>query len=320
MDDDPDGSALPALADVDISPAADKPDPVDAADREKTKFHIIKREAIRHQSLAWVASDDLATFIAMMEQEQAQFGEHQKYLDARQSQIAAEAAILEQKRRQKMQLATPPALLEPDFAGANQRLHDVDVLIEEFDRETQQKIDSLRRYQEKKLNNFEIEWRQVMPEKYRRPSKRLSHLRESTLSLAAMKRFDEANAQKILADQLEMKEFQDAQRLLITDYNIAKRTMLEKFASDMNHLVGTRYERKQILLARRRVAEESMINRSLVLLKKPTLAGIASNGRSADTALSQLAKPMKQHMATTTSKLPPLRPPNVQRDHAKRPS
>lgn len=158
-------------------------------------------------------------------------GQEQKYVDTRQFQIAWEAAVFEQVRRQKMQPVIPAQFLEQDFAGANQRLHDVDVLIEESHRERQQKIESLHRYHEKKLNNFEIEWRQVRPEKYRRPSKRLIDLPESTLSHAAMRRFDEANAQKILAEQLEIEELQEAQRLLIADYNLARRMMLEKFDS-----------------------------------------------------------------------------------------
>jgi predicted aminopeptidase len=66
--------------------------------------------------------------------EQAQSGEQQRYLDARQSQIASEAAVLEQ---------------ESAFAAATERLHDVDVKIEEFDRETRQKIESLRQDQHK---------------------------------------------------------------------------------------------------------------------------------------------------------------------------
>jgi hypothetical protein len=123
--------------------------------------------------------------------------------------------------------------------------------------------------------------------------------------------------QKMQADQLELAEYQEAQRLLLIDYTAAKKALLQKFEGDLNHLSEIREEKKQILLAERRHFESSMANRSLVLTKKPIAASNLQTSRSQKSGNSQLLRLFRERPLVPASKLPPLRPPNPITENAK---
>jgi hypothetical protein len=149
-----------------------------------------------------------------------------------------------------------------------------------------------------------------MPERYRKPSKTLLDLRENTLMLAGMKRFAEAERQKMQADELELWETQEAQRLLIIDYAAAKKALLEKCDSDRKALIAKRTEQREILLARRRAAEESVMNRShVVTVKPPSLVPVRKSLNGNAALLKSIVHAQKPLIGGV--KLPPLRPPNV---------
>jgi hypothetical protein len=276
---------------------------------EKVKKETIRRDAFQHRPLNWVSLDELTEFITTLEEETTRAIQEQRYIDAKNTKGTLDFVMAERDKRTPPVLQVLPTGDDPGMHSANRRVQEWDETIEKFDEQTRAKVASMRRYQEKKFEDFELQWRDVMPEKYRRPSKKLLDLRENTPILAALGRFDEANAQKQMADRLELDEYQEAQRLLDMDYSKAKRGLMSKFEGDLRSLIQNREEQRSIFLARRKDREESAQNRTLVLSNKP----VSTTTRSMSTNRSLEPVNWKKNFfpAEPVKRLPPLRPPNA---------
>jgi hypothetical protein len=284
-------------------------------DLEKVKKDALRRDAYLRRPLNWASLEELTEFITTLEEETTRHIQEQRYIDAKNAKATLDYVMSERDKRTPPVIPFLPTNDDPGMHSANRRIQEWDETIEKFDEETRAKIASMRRFQEKKVEEFELQWSEIMPERYRRPSKKLLDLRENTPILAALGRFDEANAQKQMADRLEIEECQEAQRLLDMDYSKAKRQLMTKFENDLRSFIQNREEQRAIFLARKRDKEESAQNRTLVLTNKPT----TTTTRSLSTNRSHEPANWRKNFfpAEPVKRLPPLRPPNAGRSNSR---
>ena len=155
-----------------------------------------------------------------------------------------------------------------------------------------------------------------MPEKYRRPSKKLVELRQSAHTLARANKFEEANALKVEADNLAMKEHTDAKKRLDADYEVAKKKLLKKHHDELAQLQETSKEQRELIISKKEGTEKTLQRRKIVLDSKPgqkksRAVSKIQNQPLYQTTNSNQPRGVKTRSAFTgDQKLPPLDPPN----------
>ena len=97
-------------------------------------------------------------------------------------------------------------------------------LIEKFDK----KRERLEQKLKDEMDNFETEWKEEMPKRYRKASTKLLDLIDKENRLAKSGKFDEAKIVKQQVDQQEQKEVEQAQKQMIKDYKVAKHKLEQK--------------------------------------------------------------------------------------------
>ncbi|KAH0793987.1 hypothetical protein GPJ56_002199 [Histomonas meleagridis] len=157
------------------------------------------------------------------------------------------------------------------------------------------------------MEAFETEWKEDMPDKYRRPSQRLIELRKSAHNLALCGEFNEAQDLKNEAENLERKETEEAQRRLNKEYTIAKNRLIRKQKEEIRIFQENAEQQRIVLLSKRQIAEQASNNRKNVLNSKPSPK--SRNSPQSKGSPTRLLGTRRSPSRSADRKLPPLIPP-----------
>jgi len=193
--------------------------------------------------------------------------------------------------------------------------HRLDERFKEFDLETQKKLALMHERHKREMEEFEKEWRDVVPEKYRRAPKKLLELRDTAKALAKAGQFDEAQTIKLEADALEQEEQKEAQARLNKDYRIAKNMVMTKNKYEVQQYSERRRQKRELLEVHMNQLQESSKNRSVVLKSKPAPSRAISRDVTNEKFVITSPVSSKKGIPKGNLKLPPLQPPNVKKSN-----
>lgn len=180
------------------------------------------------------------------------------------------------------------------------------------------------------MEEFEKEWREVMPDKYRRPSKQLIELRQQAHTLGYAGKFEEANERQIEAKNLMQREHEQAKRKLDRDYEIAKNKFIKKQNEAMSILQQTCQQQRELLVSKKQITEQALEKRKLVLGSKPpqkqkSRSSSSIQNSAPSNSLNQTTSSNTQNRNTRKSsnfnpeeRLPPIEPPNQKRNQTRK--
>jgi hypothetical protein len=231
--------------------------------------------------------------------------EDELYLDARDVNELLEYCKSEIQYRSGRQPRPSPDR-EPQSTATGQQLSKYERKIQEHDDKTRDKLGSLEEKHQQELQDFEVEWREVMPDRYRHPSGALIELRQIARNLAAVDRFEEAQARKLEADRLEQREIEEAQARLKYDFQQAKRKLIARQQEEVAQLQATAQQQRDLLVSKRNGTQRAFANRMNVLEVKPQVKGRQPVAQGSTRASGVRTSPKK----TVEYRLPPLQPPN----------
>ena len=190
--------------------------------------------------------------------------------------------------------------------------------LNDFDDITAEKRAQLEQKQREETEAFEKHWRDDMPSKYRKPSPKLLQLYEFERKLGMTGQFERAKLAKIETEKQEQHEMQQAQKLLIKDYNSAK-SQFEKDQRDERTLFeDTREHWRSVILARQKVEFEAISNRANVLIQKQGSpksqreSSLRPQSRGPQAAGNAVVY-HRENLTGSNRLLPPLIPPNDDR-------
>lgn len=189
--------------------------------------------------------------------------------------------------------------------------HRLEKEIANYDEQTKTKVSELQKRQAETLESFETEWREHIPEQYRRPSKRLLELCTSAHELGAAGHYEEAQLRHDEALELEAIERQDAQRRLNRDYRIAKSRLISQYKQELDKLNESRRLKKELLIAQKQRLEANEQKRETVLRAK--FRGNATHKtvlRQSQGSTNTSRSGKNKNFSPADVKLPPLTPPN----------
>jgi hypothetical protein len=265
----------------------------------------LRAEVMKRHTLSFVEDSQLPPLCDYLRELKARHIEAERYLEARDANELLEYCKVEIQHRLDSQPIPPPDH-EAESTVTGQKLSAQDRRIQEHDDRLHEKLAALEQRHQQELQEFEREWSEVMPERYRRPSKLLIEMREVAYNLALADRFEEAHARKVEADNLEQRELAEAQSRLNADYKQAKRKLLERHQEESGQMRATAELQRELLFSRRAAVEHAFANRILVLDAKPK-----SKGRSSPPSTSSLATTRSPPEKPFTRRLMPLKPPNA---------
>lgn len=185
-------------------------------------------------------------------------------------------------------------------------------------------------YDNLKLEEFETEWREVMPDKYRRPSKQLIELRQQAHTLGYAGKYEEANQRQIEAKNLMQQEYEQAKFKLDHDYENAKNKLIKKQNEQMSILQQNSQQQRELLLSKKKMTEQALEKRKLVLGSKSSQKqksrsnSSIQNSPPANSNLNQTNSSVSQNRTRKSAnfnpeeRLPPLEPPNKKKGQQSR--
>ena len=190
--------------------------------------------------------------------------------------------------------------------------------LKDFDEITETKRAQLEEKQREETEVFEKRWREDMPPKYRKPSPKLLQLYEFERKLGMTGQFDRAKLAKVETEKQERLEMEQAQRLLIRDYNSAKAQHEREQREERRIFEDTREHWRSVIIARQKVEFEAIANRENVLNKKQgsPKAQRESSLRPQSKGPQAAGNAVVYHRENLTGSnrlLPPLIPPNDER-------
>ena len=177
-----------------------------------------------------------------------------------------------------------------------------------YQNETLEKRDELRKKQAHETRLFERTWAHEMPHKYRKPSQRLLELKQIEKSLAISGEIERANyihSQVVVQTQ---KEIDIAQANLIHDYQVARTKHLQKQMQDLNRFEESRESGRQLLEAEYKAEQMRMKNRDFVV--QTHIKNSILRAKATETPPTRSAGVPKNRDATIGALLPKLIAPN----------
>ncbi|OHT08099.1 hypothetical protein TRFO_23561 [Tritrichomonas foetus] len=192
---------------------------------------------------------------------------HRNYDDAERSDKLQERI----KEELKMRSSNIPQYQEnsvPYEVLLEEKMKEHQKELDEFDCQTEEKREKLEEKQKKDTEEFEDRWRNEMPRKYRKPSTKLITYFEIERKLGLNGNFEKAKKLKVETDRLQAEEMEQAQRLLIKDYNNAKAKFDQQQQEEYQLFIDTRKHWRDVILARHKTEKEAIDNRGNVLSKK----------------------------------------------------
>ena len=181
--------------------------------------------------------------------------------------------------------------------------------LKQFDEETNQRRQKLNEEYEKQQQEFEDNWSNNMPPKYRKPSQKLLYLKSIEKSLASKGEYDQATIIKKEVDEQMKKETKQAQDKLYSDYCIAKSQLQQTHESKMDRFERNRSSERQFLIKQQGEDIERFHKRENVTRRKKMEVNTTSNKYVKRGGL-YFSQPIKITPSTEGCLLPPLLTPN----------
>jgi hypothetical protein len=252
-------------------------------------------------------TDQLSAFHIYLRQYSIQKGLEQRYDDAQRAHFLSDAVLSEINRR------APIAPSGPDLVNlADQERIEFESKwnrqIQDCDEKCQARRAQLDERQADERRRFEVMWMEEMPRKYRKPSPQLLQLRKIEKSLAVSGDFEQAKKIHADAEALARIEMENAQSMLIRDYEIAHHKMMQKQQQENELFEATRKEEKAVLLAQYDSEKVAIEHRDLVVQVRTQNVKKVKNERG----VGKRPIAFQAHSRTGAENvlLPPLKPPN----------
>jgi hypothetical protein len=274
----------------------------------EAEMEQLRSQVLERRTFAFVEDSKLQGLYDYLRTLKARHMEAERYLDARDANELLEYCRGEIQYRTN-QTSTIPIDSDPSNSMNAQALNECNEKIEKHDEQTALKRSQLEEKQAKELETFETEWCDNMPERYRRPSKRLIDMRQVCRSLAYAGKFEEAATQKAETDSLARREQAEAQQRLDEDYRNAKRKLLNKHAEEIAQLTETAKLHRELLLSKQIALQTGLAHRILVLTAKPPTKVRAQPGIIAGPS-AKSSGVRRAPKFGADQRLPPLQPPN----------
>jgi hypothetical protein len=269
----------------------------------------LRTQVLERRTFAFVEDSKLQGLYDYLRTLKARHLEAERYLEARDANELLEYCRAELQYRTN-QTSTIPVDSDVSNSQKAQALNDCNQEIEKHDENTATKLQQLREKHAGELEALETEWSESMPERYRRPSKRLIDLRQVSRSLAYAGKFEEAAAQKAETELLAQKEQQEAQQRLDEDYRNTRRKLTSKHDEEIRLVVETASLHRELLLSKRTALETGVAHRKLVLSSKPPTKIRAQPGIIAGPS-AKSSGVRKSGKFSGDQRLPPLQPPTA---------
>jgi hypothetical protein len=268
-------------------------------------LQVLHAQVLERRTFAVVEDRKLQPFYEYLRRLKVQLLDSERYANARETHDLIEACAAEIHRRSGVQPPSPRPR-DPSQTITAHQLSDYDRRLQEHEERLHEKLSVLSAKHEAELDAFEADWRDVIPERYRRPSKRLMELRHDAYSLAIGGKFDDAQARKDEADALTNRELHDAQNRLNRDYAKAKNRLLATHRAEITQIQETALQQKELLMSLRSATERAFANRLIVMETK-------RSPRSARAAAPARSPPMRNSGKRIAGdlRLPPLQPPHA---------
>lgn len=274
---------------------------------------ISMRESLEadQSSIKDISTENLPKLLSHLREYEIQCASCEKY---QQAKLAKSLSNLVRTEMQKSR----PGKASPHTAhesSERDRRHEFEekykIQLQDYDKETELKMEYVKKRQSQKLERFNQKWTEEMPRKYRKPSQRLLQLKQIERTLAMAGEYDRASEIHSQADTLTEKEMQHAQTLLLHDYKSAKDKLVQKQATEIESLVATRREGRRLIEAKREVELAAAMNRNIVMQQRRRELSRNTKFRctTACAAGSSISALQKEKFSTKETLLPPLLPP-----------
>lgn len=185
---------------------------------------------------------------------------------------ASQSESLQKKTKQVLQDRAVMTAIErsieneiPDEVPIEEKLQQFQDQLDQFDNETQRKLQDLEKKHEEDLESFEKDWSENRPKKYRKPSTKLIEIYELERKLGLSGEFDRARIIKQEADDLQLQEMEMAQRQIVKDYNNAKAKLEMKHQEEKQIFYDTRSNLRDLIIAQQKVKRDGVDHRIHVL-------------------------------------------------------
>jgi hypothetical protein len=274
-----------------------------------SEMEQIRRQVVERHTMDFIEDSKLQRFYDYLRNLKAALVEAERYIDARDVNQLIERCQNERNYRANRNSGHGG---DYDLSEAEKvrQLKACDSKITKHDQDFIEKICEVQSRHATELDKFEAEWR-TMPDRYRRPSKKLIDLRHASRSLAYAGKYEEAAARKAEAESLAQREQLYAQQRLEADYRAARKKLIAKQDEEVRLMSQTAELQRELLITKRGELEDDVSKRKLVLtVKRPprNRVEIGNFGGGPTLKGSGVRKPVK---CTSEPRLPPLQPPNA---------
>jgi hypothetical protein len=134
--------------------------------------------------------------------------------------------------------------------------------LDEFDRDTEDKLAQLASRHETETKEFELRWQEEETlRKYRKPSSRLLQLSRREKFLARLNHFDEAEVAKLEAGELTRRELAMSQAMVNRDFHFAREKLKEKQQAECDLVVATQQHWRDCVIVRQKAERNVLKNR-----------------------------------------------------------
>lgn len=185
---------------------------------------------------------------------------------------------------------------EPTPKGKDKKV-DWDHLLEEHEKETEERSKELDDQQKAEMQKFEEYWFEKMPVQYRKPTTNFLQLKKIEKSLAISGKYDQANNIHVEAEKQNSHDQEVQQNQLNTDYTQALIHLQKKQAEQRKKFDEIRANKKFLLQNGKEQSEGQKVNRVKVLQTKedldknrPVQTPVSSSSSSSHTYIDKKKK------------------------------
>jgi hypothetical protein len=147
--------------------------------------------------------------------------------------------------------------------------------VEEFDAETEERLEQLRKKHELEANEFELRWQEEETlRRYHKPSSRLLQMWRMEKFLARSEEYDNAEVIRAESRELTKRELGMGQAMANRDFAMGREQLRQRQQSEWDFLVNTRQHWKEVMLGRHKCQKQKWaIKDTASMLRSSVLHG-----------------------------------------------
>lgn len=135
----------------------------------------------------------------------------------------------------------------------------------DFDQKTSEKLKFLVDQQKKEVEEFQRNWSEVYPIRYRKPSPQYLQLKQIEKSFALSGQYEKARQINLEAEKQGQKEVEAQEKLMLNDYLTAKNKLADKHLSQMKEFQANRNHKMNVLKQEYEMERVTLDNRKKVI-------------------------------------------------------